>query len=34
MDASACAKALRDLRERPVPVSEPVRFHREKPKLS
>jgi hypothetical protein len=34
MDARACASALERLRERPVPVSAPIRFHRQRPKMS
>jgi hypothetical protein len=33
-DARACARALEELRERPVPASEPVRLHRQLPKMS
>jgi hypothetical protein len=33
-DARACAVALEELRERSVPVSEPIRFRLELPKAS
>jgi hypothetical protein len=32
-DARACARALEGLRERSVPVSAPIRFHRQLPKM-
>ena len=34
MDARACARALEGLRERSVPASAPIRFHRQMPKMS
>ena len=33
-DARACARALEELRERSVPASTPIRFHRQLPKMS
>ncbi len=33
-DARACARALEELRERSVPASAPVWFHRQLPKMS
>jgi hypothetical protein len=33
-DARACARAIQGLRERSVPASAPIPFHRQRPKMS